>query len=290
MNLTIDHAPIARSDLDDATAEFSRIGLEPEYGGAHANGTTHMAVLGFDDGSYLELISGTDPDVEPDLWPEPIEGNAGPCAWCIEVEDVAETLKRAIDTGTEVRGPVNMARERPDGTRVEWDVGFLGEQSSEEFPFVIADRTPREFRVTPTDSVAGGPIRGIERVVVAVRDLDGSIESFRRLFGLARAERTEVRDFGGEVASFPGEPLALATPLDDGNSAGRELDDRLKTYGERPCACLLGVEDIDVARERYALGDPIERADRRVAFFDATTLDRRLGVVETERAASASDR
>ena len=68
MTLTTDHVPIARSDLDAATEEFTRVGLEPEYGGTHADGTTHMAVVGFDDGSYLELISGTDPHIEPDLW------------------------------------------------------------------------------------------------------------------------------------------------------------------------------------------------------------------------------
>lgn len=283
MNLTIDHVPIARSALAEASAEFSRLGLEPEYGGTHGNGTTHMAVLGFDDGSYLELIAGTDADVEPDLWPDFIRDNAGPCAWCLAVEDVSEELKRAIDTGIRVRGPETMARERPDGTRVEWDLGFLGDGENEKFPFVIADRTPRRYRVTPTESVAGGPLSGIEEVILAVRDLDSSIEEFRRLFRLATPVRADVSGFGAEVASFPGEPLTLATPLVADESeygSGRRLADRLDAYGEGPCACLLGVEDVNAVRKRYALGESVEWVGRRAAWFDSAWLDRTLGVVE----------
>jgi hypothetical protein len=283
MTLTIDHVPIARSDLDAATEEFTRVGLEPEYGGTHADGTTHMAVVGFDDGSYLELISGTDPDIEPDLWPAFIGADAGPCAWCISVEDVAATLQRAIDAGVRVDGPQTMTRGRPDGTRAEWDIGFLGEPGGEKFPFTIADRTPRSYRVSPTESVAGGPLTGIE-AVVAVRNLDASVEAFRRLFRLATPARAEIPEFGAAVASFPGDPLMLATPLDD--DRGTWLTERLDTYGESPCACLLGTEDIETADEEYALREPTEWLDRRVAWFDSDELDRALGVVSRSTAAA----
>jgi hypothetical protein len=36
---------------------FAAAGLETDYGGPHGNGGTQMALLGFNDGSYLELIA-----------------------------------------------------------------------------------------------------------------------------------------------------------------------------------------------------------------------------------------
>ena len=54
MMLKVDHASICGSDLDTLRAAFTSIGLTPDYGGPHGNGVTQMALIGFDDGSYLE--------------------------------------------------------------------------------------------------------------------------------------------------------------------------------------------------------------------------------------------
>ncbi|WP_137285377.1 VOC family protein [Halorussus salinisoli] len=62
MHLTLDHVPFAWHDLDEITAEFDRLGLTPDYGGVHDKGVTHMAVLGFDDQSYVEQAEGTSRD------------------------------------------------------------------------------------------------------------------------------------------------------------------------------------------------------------------------------------
>ena len=59
--MKLDHVTIAGSSLDRLRDAFARIGLATEYGGAHANGVTHMALLGFDDGSYIELASTVKP-------------------------------------------------------------------------------------------------------------------------------------------------------------------------------------------------------------------------------------
>lgn len=290
MTLTIDHVPFACADLDDAMETFEEVGLAAEYGGVHDNGVTHMAVLGFGDDSYLELIAERDEsDGDPDdhgFWPDHIRADAGPAAWCVRVPDVVAECKRVLDAGHPVRGPLYGSRERDDETLVEWDRAEFGtERRRLLLPFAIEDRTPLSYRVAPSPSVADGPLTGIGQVVLAVRDLDAGIRTFRNLYRCPRPIRGSIPDFG-EVASFPGLPMALATPdgerPDSDETAGENswLDDRLEQFRECPCACLLATDDLDTAREEYPLCEPRKWPDGRAAFFDSDALGRRLGVVE----------
>lgn len=273
MDLTIDHVPFAFADLEAISEEFDRLGLAPEYGGVHGNGVTHMTVLGFDDRSYLELIAERR-EGDHDFWPEHIRANAGPAAWCVRVPDVVEECKRMLERGVPVRGPLYGSRERDDGALVEWDRAEFGaDERRLLFPFAIADRTPLSYRVDPSSSVAGGPITGIEQVVVAVTDLEAAIRTFRDRYRFPKPVRTAVPSFG-TVASIPGQPVAFAT-ADDGWIA-----DRLERFPDCPCSCLLGTDDFAAAREAHPLGEPLEWPEGRVAFFNSETLGSRLGVLE----------
>lgn len=273
MDLTIDHVPFAFADLEAISDEFDRLGLAPEYGGVHGNEVTHMAVLGFDDRSYVELIAERRAG-NHDFWPEHIRANAGPAAWCVRVPDVVEECTRLLECGTPVRGPLYGSRERDDGTLVEWDRAEFGtDERRLLFPFAIADRTPLSYRVEPSPSVAGGPLTGIGQVVVAVADLEAAVRTFRDRYWFPKPVRTAVPGFG-TVASIPGQPLAFAT-ADDGWIA-----DRLERFPDCPCSCLLGTDDLVAASEAHPLGEPLEWPEGRVAFFDSETLGRRLGVIE----------
>lgn len=294
MALTIDHVPYACADLDEATAALESLGLAPEYGGVHDNGVTHMALLGFGDGSYLELISERDDAAGEDhgFWPDHIRADAGPAAWCVRVPDVVAECKRVLDAGHPVRGPLYGSRERDDGTLVEWDRAEFGtEENRLRLPFAISDRTPLSYRVTPSPSVADGPLTGTEQVLLGVRDLDAAVRTFERLYRWPRPIRASVPEVG-RVASFPGTPVALVTPdggepdsedADGGNADTDDdewLADRLATFREGPCACLFATEDLDAARREYPLREPTDWPDGRVAFFDSDDVGRRLGVVE----------
>jgi hypothetical protein len=275
MDLTVDHVPFAWHDLDEIAGIFEHLGLAPEYGGVHDNGVTHMSVLGFEDRSYVELIAERAPG-EHDFWPEHIAADAGPAAWCIRVPDVVAESKRVLDRGHPVRGPLHGARERDDGTLVEWDRAEFGAPADRlALPFAIEDRTPLAYRVSPTESVAAGPLTGIDQVVIAVRNLDEGIRTFRHLYRLPEPIRESVEGLG-TVASFPGQPLALATP--DGTDW---LADRLDRLPEGPCTVLLGTDDVDAVDGEYPLRTERSWPDGRVAFFDDDRLGYRLGVVES---------
>ena len=276
MALTIDHVPFAWSELAEITAEFARLGLEPEYGGAHDNGATHMSVLGFEDGSYVELIAERG-DAEHGFWPEHIRADAGPAAWCIRVPDIVAECRRVLESGVPLHGPLYGARKRDDGTLVEWDRAVFGREDQQLLlPFAIEDRTPLSYRVSPSPSVAGGPLTGVGETVLATDSLDRDIEVLRELYRLPKPIRASVSEFG-TVASFPGEPVALAAPDD---TEGDWLDGRLRQFRPCPCTVLLGTADIDAAREEYPLTEPTSWPEGRVAFFESELVGRRLGVVE----------
>ena len=59
--IRIDHATLAARSLDPMVEALRGLGFGPTYGGAHSNGVTHMSLVSFPDGSYLELISTLEP-------------------------------------------------------------------------------------------------------------------------------------------------------------------------------------------------------------------------------------
>ncbi len=273
MSLAIDHVPFAWSDLDAITAIFEDLGLSPEYGGEHDNGCTHMAVLGFDDSSYIELIAEQERG-DHDFWPAHIRADAGPAAWCVRVPDIVAECRRLLERGVPISGPFAGARERADGTLVEWDRAVFGEVGDRGLlPFAITDRTPLNYRVSPSPSVSGGPLSGIGQVVLAVQDVDRAVGLFQRLYRYPQPRYSVVKGFG-QVASFPGHPLAVTATV------GEDwLVDRGEQFRDGPCSVLLETQDLPEASAEYDLGEVQSWPDGEVAFFSSDVLGYRLGVV-----------
>lgn len=241
MDIRIDHVTIAGRDLDRLTEAFAAVGLPVEYGGRHSNGSTHMSIIGFRDGSYLELISTLDDAETSPWWDDAIRENDGPCGWAIGVDAIAETTAMLCDRGVTVDGPTGFQRERDDGTVVEWDLTRLetGEPGS-RLPFLIEDDTPRERRVQPTGELASSPIRGVETIIIAVPDLSAATDAFRTAFDASEPTRDEWEKLHAEVASFRDLPILLVEPTADG-----WLDERVDRTGTSPLAYLLGYERRD---------------------------------------------
>ena len=271
VNLQLDHVAFGWSNHSEIIEILRKVGLDPEYGGEHADGTTQMSLLGFADGTYLELISPIG-ETTPERWPEFLTTNGGPCAFAVSEDDAAEAAKRAINAGIPVDGPHRGGREREDGTYIEWDECYLGAGDARSvLPFVVADRTPRSYRVTPTPAVSNGSLTGIAEVIVAVADLSRWLETVERLYRLPAPYVRDDRGFNARVARFPGSPLTLAEPSDG------TLADRLNRYGPAPCACLLGTES-DLS-EACSIREPRSWFDRKLAWLDNDRLAGKLGVI-----------
>jgi hypothetical protein len=241
----------------------------------HSNGITHMSVLGFDDGSYVELISTRDEGEKSPLWGDYISDDAGVCAWAVEADDVAGEVSRLSAKGLTVSGPVYMNRRRPDGRTAEWDLAFVGaNEPGSKFPFIIKDRTARELRVEPARSVSGTELTGIGKVVLGVTDVGSSVEAFRHAYDLQEPKMTDDERLGARLADFEGSPVMLAAPL--GNEGW--LSDRLSRFGELPCGFLIRTVDLEKTVHRFNVAPGPDHPGRGIIWLNADALDgTRLG-------------
>ena len=274
MTFTLDHVLFAWSDHDEVLAACETVGLDATFGGVHDGGETQNSLVAFPDGSYLELMTPTEPGTEPDRWAGLVDHWSGPENWCVRA-DIRDLLTRTIAAGAPVDGPHPGRRERPDGTHVEWVTGRYGPPALRGvLPFAITDRTPLAYRI-PEAAVTAGPLGGVAEVLVGVESLTAPTEWFQRLHDFPTPVEVAT-PLTADVATVPGQPVSFVEP-----DAGSTLADRLDETGPQPLAFLLSTDDFDAAAERFALTDAGEWAERRVAWFDADPFRARLGVLET---------
>jgi hypothetical protein len=274
--LELDHAVICGSNLDAMRQAFTDVGLTPDLGGPHGNGITQMAILGFDDGTYIELLAPAKAGASAGSeWAKFLAEDAVTCAWAVGTNVLLEEVDRLKKAGITVTAPERGSRKRPDGMSIEWTAAMVGNGTpGSTLPFVIEDETPRAWRVQTSASVAAAPVSGIENVVLGVTNLDVSISLFRKAYGWAEPIVETQKDFG-KLAYFPGEPVILAAP-----SGGGWLSDRIAKFGETPVAYLLSARDFPAAVKKYKLSGGKTWFGQKVAWFDAGKIKGvRLGVI-----------
>jgi hypothetical protein len=239
-NLTVDHVTAAGNDLHAMQRALQSAGIPSEYGGPHANHATEMALTSFPDGSYLELIA-IQPKAEPAAlaatpWRRCMEGDAGPCGWAVRPADIAAETERLRKAGVAVTQPAKNGRRRPDGVLLDWETAQVGSGNGDFFPFLIHDFTPRDRRAYPSGKPTTSAYSGIRKVVLSVENLDSAIGKYQRAYGFAVPRQQEDPAFGARLAWFPGTPVVLAAP----NRPQSWLAERLRRFGETPCAFILG--------------------------------------------------
>jgi hypothetical protein len=274
--LELDHVSICGSNLDTLRQIFTDGGMTPDLGGPHGNGITQMAIIGFDDASYIELIAPIKPGASAgSAWAKFMSEDAVTCAWAVGTNVLLQEVDRLKKAGIPIKNPERGNRKRPDGMNVEWmtvDVGSSTPGST--LPFIIEDETPRAWRVQASASMQGAPVSGVENVVLGVNNLDAAVALFRKAYGWAEPLTETQKDFG-KLAYFPGEPVILAAP-----AGGGWLSDRLAKFGESPVAYLLASRDFAAATKKYKLQGTKTWFGQKVAWFDASKLKGvRLGVI-----------
>jgi hypothetical protein len=274
--LELDHVSICGSNLDALRQDFTDVGLTPDLGGPHGNGITQMASIGFDDGTYIELIAPIKPGVTAGSdWSKFMSEDAVTCAWAVGTNVLLQEVDRLKKAGVAVKGPDSGSRKRPDGMSIEWKTADVGNGTpGSTLPFVIEDETPRAWRVQISASVQGSPLTGVENVVLGVNNLDAAIALFKKTYGWSDPLLETQKDIG-KMAYFPGEPVILAAP-----AGGGWLADRLAKYGESPVAYLLAARDFAGAVKKYKLSGNKSWFGQKVVWFDAGKIKGvRLGVI-----------
>jgi hypothetical protein len=272
--LSVDHVTVAGKDLKTMMANLSAVGLKCEYGGPHSNHATEMALTSFPDGSYLELIA-LQPNADPKavashVWAKQMENNAGPCAWAVRVADIAAEVNRLKGLGIPVSSPLKNGRKRPDGNQLEWETAQIGnEPNGTFFPFLIRDLTQRRERAFPSGHPTTKDFSGVTKVVIAVRDLQSSVDRYRRAYGLGPPIKQVDSAFGAHLASFGGTPVVLAAPL----TPQSWLVTRLEQFGEVPCAFILRARKAG----RYQVASKTRWFGLDISWFDSSKLGWHLG-------------
>jgi catechol 2,3-dioxygenase-like lactoylglutathione lyase family enzyme len=244
MLLGIDHLVILVRDLAQATADYTELGFAVTPGGTHADGATHNALVGFADGTYLELIAFLDPELTQShpWWPRLAQGE-GLVDFALRSDDLAGDAERWRAQGLPVEGPQDGGRKRPDGQELRWRGVRFGVQSV--LPFAIEDVTPRELRV-PGGEAAQHPngVTGIAGLTVAVDAFDPAVQAYTALLG------APVPTLLAGVACFAlgNDWIAVATPEADDTDA---LAPALARFGPAPFAVALKAE-VDLPPDAFA--------------------------------------
>ena len=174
----LDHVVLVVLDLDAAIAEHRGRGYIVQRGGEHPGGVSHNALIGFADGSYLELFAFHDLKKSrgKHSWAPVAERGGGWADFALLSDDVVTDAAKLGDLL--VRPTEPGGRKRPDGVEIGWRVARL----RSPLPFLIMDRTPRELRVPSGDATRHpNGVAGVTSVVLGARDVDAVAGAYSRL-------------------------------------------------------------------------------------------------------------
>lgn len=223
----VDHLVILVEDLEAAMQAYQQAGFTVVRGGEHPTGT-HNALIGFADGSYLELIAFRQPNPEH-RWYRYLALGGGLVDLCLLSDDLASDVVQIGARGVTLRMSEG-SRRRPDGVTIAWKGATPPDELTGLVPFLIEDVTPRSERVPHGQQAehANGT-RGLAEVVIAVPDLSQAVEAWHALTGTT-GELVHDAEFGVPVHRFAVGPHCI------GLTAGGNLllVERLQRLGPGP--------------------------------------------------------
>lgn len=164
----LDHILLACADLEVGTRRFAALtGVEPRFGGVHASGLTHNALVALGPFCYLEILAPTGPASSTD---DPFARAAramrepGLLTYCMRsAVPLRELATRAVRRGAVASEVARNGRTTPEGVRLSWQwVAPRFERFGLAFPFFI-DWLDSPH---PAAMLASGPAVRLERFVV----------------------------------------------------------------------------------------------------------------------------
>lgn len=165
----IDHIVIAVRSLERAIAAYRNLGFTVVVGGKHPYGS-YNALIGFADGSYIELLGFYEDSPAHPWWTLLHERGGGLIDFCMATDDIRSDLAAFRSHGVDCGELTDGGRARPDGYQVRWINNKVGGAWQGLIPFIIEDLTPREERL-PRETVHENSVSGIHTVSLATDDV-----------------------------------------------------------------------------------------------------------------------
>lgn len=234
MPSSIDHIVIISDNLDIATSNARRAGFTVVPGGTHGDGNTHNVLIGFADGSYIELIAPTQQGRTAEhRWFTRLRNGGGLVDFCLLGDDLKSEIAAIRERGIDYLEPFDMARAKPDGTRIAWKLstppGAVGDRG---WPFMIEDTTPRDLRVPqdPEQIAHQNNAIGVAGITVLVRDLAQSAREYEAILGsIAQPLRSPLDDqVLGSILALGSQWILLTEP------GSHEATVHLERHGQGP--------------------------------------------------------
>lgn len=165
----IDHIVIAVHDLDQAIQTYRNLGFTVVEGGRHPVGS-YNALIGFQDGSYVEIIAFYEESPNHPWWDLLHKRGGGLVDFCMQTNDIRADYQQFKNLGVEMTDIVDLGRARPDGYYLEWiNNKTLGKYQG-IIPFIIEDKTPRAERL-PKETTHDNGVTGIDKLTLITSDI-----------------------------------------------------------------------------------------------------------------------
>jgi catechol 2,3-dioxygenase-like lactoylglutathione lyase family enzyme len=255
-----DHAVILVADLERAIADFAALGFTVTRGGVHTGGATKNALIAFEDGTYIELLTFTRRLLMRALpllsrlgmgrllgsGRSPLEerfriraaNGEGLIDFALLPEAIETDLSRLRREGVRAEGPISGGR-KGDGEPISWQIAI---PAPPELPFFCADTTRRELRV-PSGEARQHPngAVGIASIIIAVESLETSSARYQAMLGVAPepASSDQISGGRGRLFNLGGTDVVVATSSERSNP----LRQHLKKRGEGPFSLRIRCSD-----------------------------------------------
>ena len=195
----IDHIVIAVHSLERAIATYRGLGFSVVEGGRHPYGS-YNALIGFADGSYIELLSFYEDSPAHPWWALLHERGGGLIDFCLATDDIGGDLDALRAQGVDPGDLSEGGRARPDGYQVRWINNKVGGDWQGLIPFLIEDVTPRDERL-PTQCEHSNGVTGIHSIALATDDVSRPAAVMAALLG-AEGQPVAGPDAGGAGLRF----------------------------------------------------------------------------------------
>jgi len=228
--LELDHIVVTVDDLNKAIEDYKALGFRVMYGGKHASGTTHNALVPFSDGAYIELIALTGEDVtdtDAEDFSNFFEFGEGAVGYALYTDDLDADVADMKERGVQATPIRNGSRELPDGRTIKWQIAHV---DNRVFPLFLEDETPRSWRVPDSERRTRheNGAKGVSQVTFIIEDLHTGIARYRAILGVP----PQV-DHHAAYFLLEGTLLHITVPMDDAMEA------HLKTRRDAPYALQL---------------------------------------------------
>jgi len=164
----IDHIVIAVDSLTRAIETWRGLGFSVVEGGKHPYGS-YNALIGFADGSYIELLGFYEKVPAHPWWDLLHQRGGGLIDFCLATDDIRADHAAFRAGGVECNELIEGGRTRPDGYEVKWINNKVGGDWQGLIPFIIEDVTPRAERL-PQETEHENGVTGIASLSFATHD------------------------------------------------------------------------------------------------------------------------